>query len=250
MRKGKMKGGNSDNDQPLPGFDYEGVDQYGVYSASENNMKGGNKKMMAESDLYLDFDFDKEWKEFEKNYNKQNMKKQRGGDESTSTYLPSQYYNPDNKLASPDSGPFTSAYGKIIAKDGLEGDLGAYPDHSGQQTGGKKLRREKFSDKKFSDKKGEKKFSDKKFSDKKFSDKKFSDKKFSDKKLSDKKGDKKLGDKKLSDKKGDKKLGEKKLGEKKLGEKKLSEKKLSEKKGEKKKKGPSVLDKIKSFFSL
>jgi hypothetical protein len=237
MRKGKtnggkMKGGNQKSDDgPLPGYDYDGVDQYGVYSgASENNMKGGNKKMMTETDLYLDFDFDKEWKEFEKNYNKKNMRTQRGGDESTATSLPSQYYNPDSKFASSNSGQSTSAYGKINAVDGLDVNLGAYPRHSGQQTGGRKLRR------------------DKKLGDKNLGEKKLGDKNLGDKKLGEKKlGDKKLGEKKLGDKKlGDKKLGDKKLGEKKLGEKKLSDKKL----GDKKQKGPSVLDKIKSFFSL
>ena len=59
-----MKGGNTDSKAPeIQGFDYDGVERYGSV-----DMKGG-KKGKSKSSKFSDFDFEKEWKEFETSYN-------------------------------------------------------------------------------------------------------------------------------------------------------------------------------------
>lgn len=63
-----MKGGNSDSmSSEIQGFDYDGVDQYGLV-----DMTGGKKKKSkskSNSTKFSNFDFAKEWKEFEESYN-------------------------------------------------------------------------------------------------------------------------------------------------------------------------------------
>ena len=97
-----MKGGNSDSKTPeVQGFDYDNVSQYGSV-----DLKGGKGKKVKKSSgprknssKFMDFDFEKEWKEFETSYNqkyggkakakkakkatsaKKPKRKQRGGDE-------------------------------------------------------------------------------------------------------------------------------------------------------------------------
>ncbi len=155
-----MKGRNTSE---IQGFDYEKVDDlYGPV-----DMKGG-KRTIKKSPKFSEFDFEKEWKEFEESYNqkyggaskkkkapakkpssvkkapaKKSAKKatkrkyQRGGDESGATFAPSQMFD-EKAMNAPPSGPFQSAYGTINAVDGLDRNLAPYPNSSGQQTGGAK----------------------------------------------------------------------------------------------------------------
>ena len=97
-----MKGGNSDSKSPeIQGFDYENVGQYGSVDLKGGKGKKGKKSTdrRKSSSKFMDFDFEKEWKEFETSYNqkyggkakakkakkatsaKKPKRKQRGGDE-------------------------------------------------------------------------------------------------------------------------------------------------------------------------
>ena len=154
-----MKGGNTSE---IQGFDYENVGQYGLV-----DMKGGKKKKAKKSPKFDDFDFEKEWKEFETSYNqkyggaskkkkpakksssakkpakkasakKPKRKTQRGGDESGATFAPAQMFDEKATMSAPPTGPFQSAYGTIKAVDGLDRNLAPYPNSSGQLTGGAK----------------------------------------------------------------------------------------------------------------
>ena len=68
-------------------------------------------------------------------------KSQRGGDDPAATSAPAQMFDKDASMSSPPSGPFESAYGTINAVDGLQRNLAAYPNSSGQLTGGAKKKK-------------------------------------------------------------------------------------------------------------
>jgi hypothetical protein len=62
-----MKGGNTDSKAPeIQGFDYDNVERYGSVDMTGGKGKGKAKKS---SSKFSDFDFEKEWKEFEQSYN-------------------------------------------------------------------------------------------------------------------------------------------------------------------------------------
>lgn len=171
-----MKGGNTNsNTFDVDGFDYDKVENYGTV-----DMKGGKKgKGMRKSPKFDEFDFEKEWKEFEESYNqkyggasakkasstkkkpakktsstkkkpakkassakKPKRKTQRGGDEAGATFAPAQFFDANATMSSSSSGPFQSAYGTIKADDGLDRNLAPYPYSSGQQTGGAKKKKD------------------------------------------------------------------------------------------------------------
>jgi hypothetical protein len=168
-----MKGGNTDSKAPeVQGFDYDNVEQYGTVNMTGG--KGKGKKGKSKSSKFSEFDFEKEWKEFETSYNqkyggaskkkktssstkkkpakkasssakkpakkgaKPKRKTQRGGDESGATFAPAQMFDEKATMSSPPTGPFQSAYGTINAVDGLDRNLAPYPNSSGQLTGGAK----------------------------------------------------------------------------------------------------------------
>ena len=160
-----MKGGNTDSKVgEVQGYDYENVSQYGSV-----DMKGGKKKKgdrHKSSSKFDEFNFEKEWKEFETSYNQKYggkakakkatsakkpkpkskskskpKRKQRGGDESGATFAPAQMFDKDASMSAPPSGPFQSAYGTINAVDGLQKNLAPYPNSSGQLTGGAKKKK-------------------------------------------------------------------------------------------------------------
>jgi len=63
-----MKGGNTDSKaSEVQGYDYENVAQYGLVDMKGGKGKGKGKK--GKSPKFSDFDFEKEWKEFEMSYN-------------------------------------------------------------------------------------------------------------------------------------------------------------------------------------
>jgi hypothetical protein len=165
-----MKGGNTDSKAgEVQGFDYENVERYGSV-----DLKGGNPKKgkSSKSSKFSEFDFEKEWKEFEQSYNqkyggakkktsskkapakkasstkkpakkasstkKPKRKTQKGGDESGATFAPAQMFDEKATMSAPPAGPFQSAYGTIKAVDGLDRNLAPYPNSSGQLTGGAK----------------------------------------------------------------------------------------------------------------
>ena len=65
-----MKGGNTDsNASEIQGFDYENVGQYGSVDMTGGKGKEKKKKGKGKSPKFSDFDFEKEWKEFEMSYN-------------------------------------------------------------------------------------------------------------------------------------------------------------------------------------
>lgn len=131
-----MKGGNTDSKaSEIQGFDYENVGQYGSV-----DMTGGKKKKSkSKPTKFSDFDFAKEWKEFEESYNqkyggaskkkktssstkkkpakkassstkkkpaKKGAKKptkrrtQRGGDESGATFAPANFFDANTTMSS------------------------------------------------------------------------------------------------------------------------------------------------------
>jgi hypothetical protein len=147
-----MKGGNTDSKAPeVQGFDYDNVEQYGTV-----NMTGGKRKVKkgkSKSSKFSDFDFEKEWKEFETSYNqkyggaskkkktsstkkkptkktasstkkkptkkassakKPKRKTQRGGDEAGATFAPAQFFDANASMSAPSSDKST---GSIV--DGL-----------------------------------------------------------------------------------------------------------------------------------
>lgn len=136
-----MKGGNTDSKAPeIQGFDYDGVDRYGTV-----DMKGGKGKGKGKgkknSSKFSDFDFEKEWKEFEQSYNqkyggaskkkktsstkkkpakkasssakkpakkasstkKPKRKTQKGGYESGATFAPAQFFDANATMSAPSS---------------------------------------------------------------------------------------------------------------------------------------------------
>lgn len=66
-----MKGGNTDSKAPeVQGFDYDNVEQYGTVNLTGGKGKGkGKSKSKSKSSKFSEFDFEKEWKEFEESYN-------------------------------------------------------------------------------------------------------------------------------------------------------------------------------------
>jgi hypothetical protein len=172
-----MKGGNTDSKAlEVQGFDYDNVEQYGTV-----NMTGGKgKKVKGKSSKFSEFDFEKEWKEFETSYNqkyggaskkkkpakkassakkqtkktstkkpakkassakKPKRKTQRGGDDSGATFAPAQTFDANATMSTPPSGPFQSAYGTINAVGGFSRNLAPFPNSSGQLTGGAKKKK-------------------------------------------------------------------------------------------------------------
>ena len=123
-----MKGGNTDSKAgEVQGFDYDGVERYGsVDMTGGKKGKGKGKK----SPKFSDFDFEKEWKEFETSYNqkyggakkrktsstkkkpakkasstkKPKRKTQRGGDEAGATFAPAQFFDANATMSAPSSG--------------------------------------------------------------------------------------------------------------------------------------------------
>ena len=159
-----MKGGNTSE---ILGFDYENVGQYGSF-----DMTGGKKNKLKKNQKFDDFDFEKEWKEFEQSYNQKyggaskkkktssakkpakkasstkkpakkttKRKTQRGGDDAGATYSPAQTFDANATISAPPSGPFQSAYGTINAVGGLSRNLAPFPNSSGQLTGGAKKKK-------------------------------------------------------------------------------------------------------------
>jgi hypothetical protein len=133
-----MKGGNTDSKaSEIQGFDYENVGQYGSV-----DMTGGKKlkSKSPKSTKFSDFDFEKEWKEFEESYSqkyggaskkkktssstkkkpakkassstkkkpaKKGAKKptkrrtQRGGDDPAATSAPAQFFDANATMSAP-----------------------------------------------------------------------------------------------------------------------------------------------------
>jgi hypothetical protein len=136
-----MKGGNTDSKAPeVQGFDYDNVDRHGTV-----NMKGG-KKGKGKSSKFSEFDFEKEWKEFEESYNqkyggasknkktsstkkkpakktasstkkkpakkgakKPKRKTQRGGDDAGATFAPAQFFDEKATMSAPSSDKSTGS---------------------------------------------------------------------------------------------------------------------------------------------
>ena len=153
----------------IPGYDdSENVSQYGSFDMMGGKKKGKGKK----SPKFDDFDFEKEWKEFEQSYNQKyggapkkkkassakkpakkassakkpakkttKRKTQRGGDEAGATFAPAQTFDANATMSAPPSGPFQSAYGTINAVGGLSRNLAPFPNSSGQLTGGAKKKK-------------------------------------------------------------------------------------------------------------
>jgi len=173
-----MKGGNTDSKAgEVQGFDYENVDRYG--SVDMTGGKGKEKKGKSKSSKYSDFDFEKEWKEFEESYNQKyggaskkrktsskkkpakkasssakkpakkgakkptKRKTQRGGDESGATFAPAQMFDANAKMTAPSSGPVQTAYGLSNPIDGPDRNLAPYPNATETQTGGAKKKASK-----------------------------------------------------------------------------------------------------------
>jgi len=166
-----MKGGNTDSKAPeVQGFDYDNVEQYGTV-----NMTGGGKGKKGKgksSSKFSDFDFEKEWKEFETSYNqkyggaskkkktssakkpakkasstkkpakkassakKPKRKTQRGGDESGATFAPAQFFDANVSMSAPSSDKST---GSLV--DGLSPHAPNNPVVA--QTGGAKKKSSK-----------------------------------------------------------------------------------------------------------
>ena len=154
-----MKGGNTSE---ILGYDSENVSQYGSFDMTGGKKKGKGKK----SPKFDDFNFEKEWKEFEQSYNQKyggaskkkkpakkassakkpakkttKRKTQRGGDEAGATFAPAQTFDANATMSAPPSGPFQSAYGTINAVGGLSRNLAPFPNSSGQLTGGAKKKK-------------------------------------------------------------------------------------------------------------
>lgn len=137
-----MKGGNTDSKAPeVQGFDYDNVEQYGtVNMTGGKGKKGKGKGKGKSSSKFSEFDFEKEWKEFETSYNqkyggaskkkktsstkkkptkktsstkkptkkassakKPKRKTQRGGDEAGATYAPAQFFDANASMSAPSS---------------------------------------------------------------------------------------------------------------------------------------------------
>jgi len=167
-----MKGGNTDSKAPeIQGFDYDGVERYGTVNMTGGKGKGKGK---SKSTKFSDFDFEKEWKEFEESYNqkyggaskkkktssstkkkpakktssakkpakkassakKPKRKTQRGGDESGATFAPAQFFDANVSMSAPSSDKST---GSLV--DGLSPHAPNNPVVA--QTGGAKKKSSK-----------------------------------------------------------------------------------------------------------
>jgi len=174
-----MKGGNTDSKAPeIQGFDYDGVERYGTVNMTGGKGKGKGK---SKSTKFSDFDFEKEWKEFEESYNqkyggaskkkktssstkkkpakktssakkpakkassakKPKRKTQRGGDEAGATFAPAQFFDEKATMSAPPSGPVQTAYGLSNPVDGPDRNLAPSPNSTGIQTGGAKKKSSK-----------------------------------------------------------------------------------------------------------
>jgi hypothetical protein len=136
-----MKGGNTDSKAPeVQGFDYDNVEQYGTVNLTGGKGKGKGKSK-SKSSKFSEFDFEKEWKEFEESYNqkyggaskkkkpakktssstkkkptkkassakKPKRKTQRGGDEAGATYAPAQFFDEKATMSAPSSDKSTGS---------------------------------------------------------------------------------------------------------------------------------------------
>ena len=135
-----MKGGNTDSKAPeVQGFDYDGVERYGTINLTGGKGKGKGKGK-SKSSKFSEFDFEKEWKEFEESYNqkyggaskkkktssnkkkptkktsstkkpakKPKRKTQRGGDEAGATYAPAQFFDEKATMSAPSSDKSTGS---------------------------------------------------------------------------------------------------------------------------------------------
>ena len=155
-----MKGGNTDSKAgDVQGFDYDNVEKYGTVDMTGGKRKKGNEKKRKISQKFNEFDFEKEWKEFETSYNQKyggaskkkktsstkkkpakkgakkptKRKTQRGGDEAGATFAPAQFFDANASMSAPSNGPFQSAYGTIS-----NNNLAPYPNATETQTGGAK----------------------------------------------------------------------------------------------------------------
>jgi hypothetical protein len=166
-----MKGGNTDlKASEVQGFDYDNVERHGTVNLTGGKGKKGKGKS---SSKFSEFDFEKEWKEFEMSYNqkyggaskkkktsstkkkpakkassstkkkptkkassvkKPKRKPQRGGDESGATFAPAQFFDANAQMSAPSSDKST---GSLV--DGL------YPyapnNQVVDQTGGSKKKK-------------------------------------------------------------------------------------------------------------
>lgn len=143
-----MKGGNTDSKAPeVQGFDYDGVERYGTINLTGGKGKGkGKGKSKSKSTKFSEFDFEKEWKEFEESYNqkyggaskkkktsstkkkpakktsstkkptkkassqkKPKRKTQRGGDEAGATFAPAQFFDEKATMSAPSSDKSTGS---------------------------------------------------------------------------------------------------------------------------------------------
>ena len=159
-----MKGGNTDsNTGEVQGFDNHNVEQYGTVNLTGGKRKGKGKEKSKPS-KFSEFDFEKEWKEFETSYNqkyggaskkkkptkkassakkpakkassskKPKRKPQRGGNDPGATSLPEQFF---------DSSALTSASSSDQSKGSLvEGLFPHSPNNpTVAQTGGAKKKK-------------------------------------------------------------------------------------------------------------
>lgn len=144
-----MKGGNTDSKtSDVQGFDYDGVEQYGTVNMTGGKWKGkGKSKSKSKPSKFSEFDFEKEWKEFEESYNqkyggaskkkktssstkkkpvkkasstkkptkkassakKPKRKTQRGGDEAGATFAPAQFFDEKATMSAPSSDKSTGS---------------------------------------------------------------------------------------------------------------------------------------------
>lgn len=140
-----MKGGNTDSKtSDVQGFDYDGVEQYGTVNMTGGKWKGKGKsksKSKSKPSKFSEFDFEKEWKEFEESYNqkyggaskkkktssstkkkpvkkasstkkpvkKPKRKTQRGGDEASATFAPAQFFDANASMSAPSSDKSTGS---------------------------------------------------------------------------------------------------------------------------------------------
>ena len=127
-----MKGGNTDSKTgDVQGFDYDGVERYGSVDMT-GGKKGQKGNKGKKSKKIYEFDFEKEWKEFEMSYNQKyggakkrktsstkkapakktsstkkkpkRKTRQRGGDEAGATYAPAQFFDANATMSAPSSG--------------------------------------------------------------------------------------------------------------------------------------------------
>lgn len=137
-----MKGGNTDSKAgEIQGYD---TGDYATFDLTGGKGKGkGKRKPNKSSSKFSDFDFEKEWKEFETSYNQKyggatkkkpakkpakktsstkkptkkassakkptKRKPQRGGDESCATYAPAQFFDANTSMSAPSSDKSTGS---------------------------------------------------------------------------------------------------------------------------------------------